>query len=378
MSIYLDNAATTPIAPSVIAAMVAAMELYGNPSSTHASGRKAKLLVEQVRKQIAATLGAQPAEIFFTSGGSEADNWALVAAVRDLGVQHLITSEVEHHAVLHTAEFLRDVAGVSVHYVDLDAQGNVNQHSLENLLQTHSNVLVSLMHANNEIGNLLDLNATATLCKKYSAYFHSDAVQTIGHLPFDLQQTPVDFLAAAAHKFHGPKGVGFAFVRSGIKIKPLLHGGAQERGMRGGTENVVGIVGLGKAFELAYSNLEVDQKHILELKHLLVATLQAQLPQISFNGASASSNSLYTVVSLAIPFTPQAELLLFALDLKGIAVSGGSACQSGSSQGSHVIRALQERGGTPNNVVPLRVSFGRYSTQADVLAFVQGLREVLG
>lgn len=378
MNIYLDNAATTPLAPEVIAAMQEALVFYGNPSSTHAVGRKAKLLVEQVRKQIADELGATPSEIVFTSGGSEADNWALMAAVRDLGVQHIITSAIEHHAVLHTAEFLRDVAGVTLHFVKLLPGGVIDLEDLEQLLQANPKSLVSLMHANNEIGNLLDLNTVAQLCKQYGSYFHSDTVQTIGHYRIDVRETPVDFLAAAAHKFHGPKGIGFAYVRSGLKIKPLIHGGAQERGMRGGTENLIGIAGLGKAFELAYRDLATDTRHIQTLKNTLIAGLQKDLPQVQYNGQSGTPESLYTVLNLAIPHTDQTDMLLFSLDLKGIAVSGGSACQSGSQQGSHVIRALQTLGSTPTNIVPVRVSMSRYTTAAEVLGFLKGVGEVLG
>jgi cysteine desulfurase len=377
MSVYLDNAATTALAPEVRTAMVEAMDHFGNPSSTHTFGRKARLSIEQVRKQIADSLNCAPGEIVFTSGGTEADNFALLTAVRDLGCRHIITSPIEHHAVLHTAEFLSEQFGIELHMVDVDARGRLNWSHLEQLLETHPQALVSLMHGNNEIGNLIDISRLASLCHGYGAFCHSDTVQTIGHYQVDVKAAPVDFLAASAHKFHGPKGVGFAYVKGGLRTRPLLHGGAQERGARGGTENLLGIVGMGKALESTLGNLESDQQHIRQLKSGLIHAIKTTLPQLEFFGACAESDSLDTVVNLAVPVTPQTGMLTFSLDMKGIAVSGGSACQSGSNQGSHVIRQLLAVSGETRALTPLRVSFSRYNTMADVEALVEALKTVM-
>jgi cysteine desulfurase len=377
MSTYLDNAATTPLAPEVKEAMMAQLENFGNPSSTHAFGRKARLAIEQVRKQIADTLLCAPGEIVFTSGGTEADNFAILTAVRDLGCKHIITSPLEHHAVLHTAEFLATQSDIQLHFVEVDGSGRINWTHLEALLATHANAFVSLMHGNNEIGNLIGLDRLAAVCRPFGAISHSDTVQTIGHYHIDLKVAPIDFLAASAHKFHGPKGIGFAYVKGGLRTRPLLHGGSQERGARGGTENLLGIVGMGKALELATTRLQEDQQHIRGLKAMLISTIREQLPQINFFGACTEVDSLDTVVNLAIPLTSQMGMLSFSLDMKGIAVSGGSACQSGSNQGSHVIRKLMEVSGNTQPQTPLRVSFSRYNTAEDVEAFVAALKGVV-
>jgi cysteine desulfurase len=377
MSTYLDNAATTPLAPEVKEAIMAHLDNFGNPSSTHAFGRKARLAIEQVRKQIADTLHCAPGEIVFTSGGTEADNFAILTAVRDLECKHIITSPLEHHAVLHTAEFLANQRGIQLHFVEVDGSGRINWKQLEALLATHANAFVSLMHGNNEIGNLIELDKLAAVCQSFGAISHSDTVQTIGHYKIELKAAPIDFLAASAHKFHGPKGIGFAYIKGGLRTRPLLHGGSQERGARGGTENLLGIVGMGKALELAVTRLQEDQQHIRSLKEMLISAVREQLPQIDFFGACTESDSLDTVVNLAIPVTSQTGMLSFSLDMKGIAVSGGSACQSGSNQGSHVIRKLMEVSGNPRPQTPLRVSFSRFNTAEDVEAIVAALKGVV-
>ncbi|MDP5230115.1 MAG: cysteine desulfurase [Cellulophaga sp.] len=339
--VYLDNAATTQVRVNVIQKMQEALaESYGNPSSTHSFGRSAKTAIEKTRKIIAKYLNAHPSEIIFTSGGTEADNMILRCAVRDLGVQTIITSKIEHHAVLHTVELLEKDYPIRVAYVDLDVFGNPDLVHLEALLQADdTKKLVSLMHINNEIGNILAIDAVVHLCKQYDALFHSDTVQSIGHYAFDVQKTPIDFLTAAAHKFHGPKGIGFAFVKKNLPLKPILVGGSQERGFRAGTEAFHNIVGLEEAFVLAYENLEEEQQYILDLKKYFIKELKRVLPEVIFNGHSGDvEKSTYTLVNVRLPFDQQkSQMLLFQLDIKGIACSKGSACQSGSSLESHVL-----------------------------------------
>lgn len=363
MRVYLDNAATTPVAPEVVEAMIPVLrEQFGNPSSIHATGRAVRSLIENARKSVAKSLNVSPGEIFFTSGGTEADNTAIGGAVNDLGVKHIITSKIEHHAVLHTVEELGKSGKVKVSYVKLKENGDVDLNDLESLLNQNPHTLVTLMHANNEVGNLLPLEQVGELCEKYKAYFHSDTVQTMGHFPFDLQKIKVHFLVCGAHKFHGPKGVGFLFIRSGIKIHPFIHGGSQERNMRGGTENVYGIVGLAKALELANTDQDEHKKHILGLKNYFKAELQKLIPGVEFNGSSGEENSLYTVLSVRFPKISNAEMLLFNLDIQGISCSGGSACTSGSNQGSHVLTAL----GVDPERPSVRFSFSRFNTKADI------------
>ncbi|GGE39605.1 cysteine desulfurase family protein [Psychroflexus planctonicus] len=373
--VYLDNAATTCLRTEVIDIITDTLQnCYGNPSSTHAFGRSAKSKIEQARKSIAKLLHVSAAEIVFTSGGTEADNLVIHNAVRDLDVGRIITSKIEHHAVLNAVEFLEKQHQVHVDYVDLDENGDVNLKHLEDLLQNSaSKTLVSLMHINNEIGNILPLQKVAILCKANDALFHSDTVQSIGHFDLNLQETPIDFLAASAHKFHGPKGVGFAFIRKGLPIKALIHGGAQERGFRAGTENVHNIVGMEKALEMAYSNLSVEKNTILNLKHYFIEELKKHIPEVQFNGQSSNTEkSTYTLVNVSIPVKPeQAALMLFQLDLKGIACSKGSACQSGSDQGSFVLNEIYdiERLKNPN----LRFSFSHYTTKAELDYVVETL-----
>jgi cysteine desulfurase len=340
VKVYLDNAATTPIDPQVIDAMIPIMkDQFGNPSSIHSYGRTVKAHLEQSRKTIASLLNCAPSEIFFTSGGTEANNMAIGGAIRDLGVRHIITSAIEHHAVLHTAEFKHQYDQVRLSFVKLLPNGHIDLQDLEQLLANNEKSLVSLMHANNEVGNLLPMQAVADLCNQYNAIFHSDTVQTMGHYAFDLQKTKVHFLTCAAHKFHGPKGVGFLYISSDVKIKPFIFGGAQERNMRGGTENVYGIVGLAKALTLCYQHLNEHTQHISQLKNYMAAQLQAIIPDIKFNG-DCTGQALYTVLNVSFPQSEYNETILFNLDMAGIACSGGSACSSGSNVGSHVLGAL--------------------------------------
>ncbi|MEL6483744.1 MAG: cysteine desulfurase family protein [Bacteroidota bacterium] len=376
-NVYLDNAATTQVRPSVITKMQEALAMtYGNPSSTHSYGRKAKTMVEQARKTIAKRLNASPSEIIFTSGGTEADNMVLRCAVRDAKVKTLITSKIEHHAVLHTAEALAEEYGIALHFVDLDKHGNPDLKHLETLLQADdSKKLLSLMHINNEIGNVLDIATVAALCKQYDALFHSDTVQSIGHFPMDVSQIPIDFFAAAAHKFHGPKGVGFAFIRKNTGIKPLIIGGSQERGYRAGTEPFHNIVGLEEAFEAAYENLSEEQQHVLELKEYFIAELKKAIPGVAFNGWSGDvENSTYTLVNVRIPVDAQKGLmLLFHLDMKGIACSKGSACQSGSAMVSHVLNELLDE--TEMAKPSLRFSFSMFNTKEELDYTIGVLKE---
>ena len=375
MKVYFDNAATTPMDPAVIEAMQPILhEAFGNPSSIHAHGRKVRSIIEVSRKKIADLLKTSPAEIFFTSGGTEADNTALRCAVEGLGVRRIITSKVEHHAVLHTAEYLQKLHGITLSFVKTDAKGNVDLSDLTNLLQSSAEkTLVSLMHANNEIGNLIDLEVVGNICHENGALFHSDTVQTMGHYPHDMSQLPVDFIVGSAHKFHGPKGVGFLYINHNTKIPPFVHGGAQERNMRGGTENVLGIVGMTKALELAYGELDDHQQYIRSLKKQMIEGLISSIPDVSFNGMSGDiDNSLYTVLNVCVAPSSANEMLLFNLDINGISISGGSACSSGSSVGSHVLAELDR---DPKSGA-IRFSFSRYNTAEEVSFAIEKLIEI--
>lgn len=377
--VYLDSAATTQPRPEVIAKMQDALaNFYGNPSSTHSFGRAAKTQIEKARKTIAKQLNASPSEIIFTSGGTEADNMILTSAVIDLGVQHIVTSKIEHHAVLHTVEALQATYGIKVSYVNLDEFGSPDLQDLKSLLQANTEkTLVSLMHVNNEIGNMIDIDAFATLCKEHQVYFHSDTVQSIGHWEWDLSKTPVDFLTAAAHKFHGPKGVGFAFIRKNIPLKPMIHGGEQERGFRAGTEPFHNIVGLETAFVLAYENLEEERNYVRELKTYFISRLQQEIPGIKFNGHSGdSAKSTYTLVNVCLPLSPEkGTLLLFQLDLKGISCSKGSACQSGSDMGSHVLNEILSK--EDLDKPSIRFSFSKYNTKEELDYVVSCLKQYI-
>ncbi|SFT12058.1 cysteine desulfurase family protein [Sphingobacterium wenxiniae] len=373
MQVYLDNAATTPIDPEVIQVMTETMqESFGNPSSIHSHGRQVKTIVEKARKTVATLLKASPSEIFFTSGGTEADNMAIVRSIVDLGITHAISSPLEHHAVLHTLEEQEKLGRIQLDFVHLDPQGNIDLTHLRELLANNPRTLVSLMHANNEIGNLTDIKQVGEICKEFNAVFHSDTVQTMGHYVHDLSDLHVDFITGAAHKFHGPKGVGFIYINGRNKIKPLLYGGAQERNMRGGTENVYGIVGLAKALELCYQEMEEHQQHIQGLKDYMKVELSKAIPDVCFNGNIDADNSLYTVLNVSLPCTHIADMLLFSLDIAGISASGGSACSSGSEIGSHVLKALDCNPTRPS----VRFSFSKYNTKEEIDFTVKTVKEL--
>lgn len=371
--IYLDNAATTPIDKEVIKRVTEVMsDVYGNPSSVHQFGRKAKTVVEEARKSIAKHFNVTTSEIVFTAGGSEADNLILRNAIVNLGVRRIISSKIEHHAVLHTILALEKEFDITVNYVNLANKGEVDYKHLEELLEQGSEkTLVSLMYINNELGNLLDLKKVCTLCTTYNALFHSDTVQAIGHYVINLQKTPIDFMVASGHKFHGPKGVGFAIVKKGFGIQPQLIGGEQERGARAGTENVPNIAGMHKALEIAMQNLEVDQKYISGLKKYFSSQLLENITDISFNGCSEDLvQSTYTILN--VRFAKDYPMLLFQLDLKGIAASGGSACQSGSNKGSHVLNEILSK--NEANHTSVRFSFSKYTTKKELDRTVEVLK----
>jgi cysteine desulfurase len=344
---------------------------YGNPSSIHGFGREVRAALENARKKVATLLHASPSEIFFTSGGTEANNTAIRCTIHDLGLKHAITSAIEHHAVLHTLEDLEHRGEIKLSIVKIDDKGRVDLEDLERLLMENSRSMVSLMHANNEIGTTLNLERAGEICRKYDAIFHSDTVQTMGHFPHDLSKLPVDFLSCAAHKFHGPKGIGFLYINSRIKIKPFITGGAQERNMRGGTENVYGIIGLAKALELAYATIEEDEKSVRILKNHMIQRLVDEIPGVAFNG-DVSDESLYTVLNVSFPPSDNSEMLLFNLDIAGIAASGGSACSSGSNVGSHVLKGI---GSNPERPA-IRFSFSRYTTKSEIDFCVDKLKEL--
>jgi len=362
--IYLDNAATTPLDKEVLAEMVNVMEnYYGNPSSIHAQGREVRTLIEKARKTVAGLLNAVPAEIFFTSGGTEADNTAIRCGIAAFGLKHAITSKLEHHAVEHTLNSLLKTGVIDkISYVDTDAKGNIDYAHLEQLLKENERSFVSLMHANNELGTLTDIVRVGDICEKYDAIYHCDTVQTMGHYVHDVRKLKAHFIVCAAHKLHGPKGVGFLYVNHNIKISPMIFGGAQERNMRGGTENVYGIVGLSKALEMAYATMAEHEQHIQGLKTYLKEQLTAEIPGIGFNGENEPDTSLYTVLNVSFPEMDMADMLLFNLDINGISASGGSACSSGSNIGSHVLTAI---GAEPNRP-SVRFSFSKLNTREEL------------
>ncbi|RNI28621.1 cysteine desulfurase family protein [Rufibacter latericius] len=364
MRVYLDNAATTPIDKEVFEVMAPFMlEHYGNPSSIHAHGRQVRAAIEGARKTVAGLINASPSEIFFTSGGTEADNLAIICSIRSLGIKHAISSPLEHHAVLHSLEALEKTGEVELTLLKVDENGVLDLDHLEQTLASQPRTFVSVMHANNEIGNLNDIQAIADICKKYDAIFHSDTVQTMGHYRHDVQALGLNFLVGSGHKFHGPKGVGFIYVDSSVKINPLIQGGSQERNMRGGTENVYGIIGLAKALEIAYRDMDQHHQHIQRLKDHMIFKLREQIEDVQFNGLSAEGDkSLYTVLNVSLPVSEMNEMLLFNLDINKISASGGSACTSGVDLGSHVLRAIgsdMERGN-------VRFSFSKYNTVEEI------------
>ncbi|MFL2594155.1 MAG: cysteine desulfurase family protein [Flavobacteriaceae bacterium] len=378
-SIYLDNAATTPVLPEVVDKMKEVLSAsFGNPSSIHSQGRTAKSLIESTRKSIAKELGALPSEIIFTSGGTEGDNMILQGAVRGLGVETIITSKIEHHAVIHAVESLEQSDDINVHYVQVSSDGSPDLADLERLLQhDDTKKLVSLMHVNNELGTICDLEAIGNLCRQNDALFHSDTVQSIGHYQLNLQELPIDFAVAAAHKFHGPKGIGFVFIRKATGLQSLLFGGGQERGLRAGTESVHNIVGLGEAFSHAYSNLDTDKSQITDLKMYCINQLKSTFSDMSFNGCCDDlTKSTYTIVNARIPMSPEkANLLGFTLDLKGICCSKGSACQAGSEAGSHVLNHILSKKQLQSPSI--RISFSKYNTKQDVDQLVDVLNNYI-
>ncbi|WP_299228763.1 cysteine desulfurase family protein [uncultured Psychroserpens sp.] len=377
-SVYFDNAATTQIRNEVIDRMAEVMKLnYGNPSSTHAYGRQSKSLIEASRKEIASFFNVTSSEIIFTSGGTEADNLVIRSAVKDLKVEEVITSKIEHHAILHLIDELVIEYNVSVKYVNVDHKGDINIAHLEQLLSSNKKQLVSLMHINNEIGNKLDIVKVASLCKTHDALFHSDTVQSVGHYKLDLSAIPIDFIAASAHKFHGPKGVGFAYVRKNSGLRASIFGGEQERGLRAGTEAIHNIVGLNEALRLSYQNLDSERSYIENLKAYFIQQLKTISDEIQFNGQSESiEKSTYTLVNVCLPIAPEkAQMLQFQLDLKGIACSKGSACQSGSSQNSHVLTEILDDEYLQRPSV--RFSFSSYNTKEEVDYVIAVLKEFI-
>lgn len=371
--VYLDNASTTQIHPEVIAEMAKILsEDYGNPSSTHSFGRNAKSVLELSRKSIAKHLNASAQEIIFTSSGTEANNWILRSAVKDLKVKRIITSKIEHHAVLFTAQALQKEFDISLDYVDVKPNGDIDITHLVDLLSKETKTLVSLMHVNNEIGTVLDIDLVGRICKQHNALFHSDMVQSVGKTEIDLQSIPIDFMVSSAHKFHGPKGVGFAFVRKNPGLQPMLFGGEQEKGLRAGTEAVHQIAGMSKALALSNFNLETQRRSITDLKKYLIDQLNIEIPSTEING---SPDGFYTILNVLLPFSEdKTAMILFNLDMKGIAVSRGSACQSGSNTASHVLAEMLSN--EDLRKPSLRISFSHYNTKEDIDLLVEGLKSI--
>lgn len=373
--VYLDNAATTPLDELVFEEMKPYMlEHYGNPSSIHSHGRQVRAAIERARKKVADLLNTSPSEIFFTSGGTEADNTAICCTVEEYGVKNVVTTALEHHAVLHTVEMLEKKGSIKLHLLDVDEKGRIEIAQIEELLKKDPNTLVSLMHANNEIGTLHDIHAIAERCQEHGAFFHSDTVQTMAHFPHDLQQLKANFVVGSAHKFHGPKGIGFLYVNHEKRIHPFIHGGAQERNMRGGTENVYGIIGLAKAMELSYSHMSEHRAQIETVKRYMIEKLKTNIEGITFNGTSDDlENSLNTVLNVSLPPSEDNDMLLFNLDINGISASGGSACSSGSNIGSHVLTGI---GSDPNRGA-IRFSFSRFNTTDEVDYVINKLNKII-
>lgn len=372
MRVYFDNAATTPVDKEVLREMYQVMEnQFGNPSSIHSHGREVRTIIEKARKTVSGLLHTSPSQIFFTSGGTEADNTAIRCGIVDHGIKHAITSRIEHHAVVHTLEALEKSGVIKLSFLDVDSKGNIDLDQLESLLKSNERSFVSLMHANNEIGTLTDIEKVGDICEQYDAIYHCDTVQTLGHYPHDLSKLKVHFMVCAAHKLHGPKGVGFLYINHNIKINPMIFGGSQERNMRGGTENVYGIVGLAKAMEIAYNEMELHQAHIQGLKDYMISQLRSNIPGISFNGEIDPGKSLYTVLNVSFPEMDMAEMLLFNLDIAGISASGGSACSSGTDIGSHVLRGIKANPRNPS----VRFSFSKYNTKEEVDYVVDKVKE---
>ncbi len=375
MNVYLDNASTTQIDPDVLEFMKPYLyEFKGNPSSIHSYGRQAKVIIEESRRKISTLLNTKPQEIFFTSGGTESNNWILKQAIDSLSITEIITTQIEHKSILSTLTYLKKRYKINISYLEVDRKGNINLNQLKDFLSSKSNVLVSIMHANNEIGNINDIHRIGKICREFSAIFHSDTAQTMGHYKFNLNNNIIDSCIGTAHKFHGPRGIGFLYLKENIKISPLIHGGNQELGMRCGTENVAGIVGLGKALELAYTNFEKDKLYILKLKNRIIEKLKIKIPNIRFNGYSDDpEKSLYTILNISLPTNKPLEMILFKLDINGIAVSSGSACTSGSLTTSYVINTLGENINRAN----IRISFSKYNTLKDIDYIVDNLSSII-
>ncbi|MFM9945646.1 MAG: cysteine desulfurase family protein [Bacteroidia bacterium] len=374
MRVYLDNAATTPLDPQVVTAMTDVLtNSYGNPSAQHAIGRNAKGVMEVARRKIAELINAKPSEILFTSGGTEADNIVIRSVVHDLAIKHIITSPIEHHAVLNTVEEMHHKGLAEMHLVKINEKGEIDLDYLEKLASEFPGSLITLMHANNEIGTLLDLKKVSAIAKKNKCLFHSDTVQTMGHYQLDVDEIGLDFLACSAHKFNGPKGSGFLYVKNIHKLRPIITGGGQEKNLRAGTENLHGIVGLAKALEISHLIMPEKQERLQSYKSLMRELITSKIPGVGFNGVQEDENSLYTVLNVSIPPNPAGEMLLFKLDIEGVCASGGSACSSGASTGSHVLAAIHH----PDERTGVRFSFGKFTTEADIRFAVEKLKKVI-
>lgn len=374
MNVYFDNAATTPISKKVLDKMIPYMEDgFGNPSSIHKRGREIKSVIEKSRSKVADILSCEPGEIFFTSGGTEADNMFIINTVLEKKIDTIITSKVEHHAVLHCCDYLNKTQNINIKYVSINDNGEVDLDDLEKITSNNKNSLVSLMHGNNEIGNINDLKAISKICEKNNVIFHSDTVQTVGHYAIDLNKINIQGIVGSAHKFHGPKGIGFLYLNNKHKISPFIHGGAQERNMRGGTENVYGIVGLSEALTLAYENMATHKEKIIALKSHMIESLRQKVKGVKFNGLSSDlDNSLYTVLNASIPNVDDQQMFLFNLDINNIAASAGSACSSGSDSGSHVLKEIK----TEEGFVNVRFSFSKYNSIEEVDYVINKIVEI--
>ena len=374
MNVYFDNAATTPISKKVLDKMIPYMEDgFGNPSSIHKRGREIKSVIEKSRSKVADILSCEPGEIFFTSGGTEADNVFIINTVVEKKIDTIITSKVEHHAVLHCCDYLNKTQNINIKYVSINDNGEVDLDDLEKITSNNKNSLVSLMHGNNEIGNINDLKTISKICEKNNVVFHSDTVQTVGHYAIDLNKINIQGIVGSAHKFHGPKGIGFLYLNNKHKISPFIHGGAQERNMRGGTENVYGIVGLSEALTLAYENMATHKEKIIALKSHMIESLKQKVKGVKFNGLSSDlDNSLYTVLNASIPNVDDQQMFLFNLDINNIAASAGSACSSGSDSGSHVLKEIK----TEEGFVNVRFSFSKYNSIEEVDYVINKIVEI--
>lgn len=374
MNVYFDNAATTPIEKKVLDKMIPYMENgFGNPSSIHKRGREIKSAIEKSRSRVAEILSCEPGEIFFTSGGTEADNMFIANTVVEKNIDTIITSKIEHHAVLHCCEYLNKSKNVNIKFVDINSSGELDLEHLEDTISKNSKSLVTLMHGNNEIGNINDLKTISKICEKYDTIFHSDTVQTVGHYHIDLNEINMQGIVGSAHKFHGPKGVGFLYLNNKHKISPFIHGGAQERNMRGGTENVYGIIGLSEALTLSYNNIDDHKSKIQKLKKHMIDSLKKKIRGVKFNGMSSSvDKSLYTVLNVSIPNIEDQQMFLFNLDINNIAASAGSACSSGSDSGSHVLQEIETNSGHVN----VRFSFSKFNTLEEVDYVVDKVVEI--